>query len=74
MLAISCRVLTDNPTQFVLEFGARNGQMANVALSLELKVAFTNMLQLACKEASWDLNAVASHFVPPSANATQVLH
>ena len=74
MLAVSCRVVTDNPTQFVLEFGARNGQMANVALSLELKVAFTNMLQLACKEAAWDLSAVASHFVTPSANATQVLH
>lgn len=74
MLAVSCRVVTDSPTQFVLEFGARNGQMANVALSLELKVAFTNMLQMACKEAAWDLSAPSSHFVAPQPNTTQVLH
>lgn len=74
MLAVSCRVVTDNPTQFVLEFAARNGQIANVALSLELKIAFTNMLQLACKEASWDLSTPSSHFVAPQPNATQVLH
>lgn len=74
MLAVSCRVVTDSPAQFVLEFGARNGQMANVALSLELKVAFTNMLQMACKEAAWDLSAPSSHFVAPQSSATQVLH
>jgi hypothetical protein len=74
MLPISSRVVTDNPTQFVLEFSARNGQVANVALSVELKVAFTNMLQMACKEAAWDLNAPSSHFVAPSSNTTQVLH
>ena len=74
MLAISSRVVTDNPTQFVIEFSARNGQVANVALSLELKVALTNMLQMACKEAAWDLNAPSSHFVAPSSNTTQVLH
>ena len=74
MLAISSRVVTDNPTQFVLEFSARNGQVANVALSLELKAALTNMLQMACKEAAWDLSAPSSHFVAPSSNTTQVLH
>jgi hypothetical protein len=74
MLAVSCRVVTDSQTQFAFEFAARGGQMANVALSLELKVAFTNMLKLACKEAAWYLNAPGSHFVTPSANATQVLH
>jgi hypothetical protein len=58
----------------VLEFSARNGQVANVALSLELKTALTNMLQMACKEAAWDLNAPSSHFVAPSSNTTQVLH
>jgi hypothetical protein len=74
MLIVSCRVVTDGPTQFVLEFGARNGQKANVVLSLELKIAFTNMLQLACKEAAWDLTAPSSHFIAPQSNAAQVLH
>ena len=74
MLAVSCRVVTDSPAQFVLEFGARNGQMANVALSLELKIAFTNMLQMAFKEAAWDLSTPSSHFVAPQSSATQVLH
>lgn len=74
MLAVSCRVVTDRPTQFVLEFGARNGQIANVALSLELKIAFTNMLQMAFKEAAWDLGTPASHFVAPQSSAMQVLH
>jgi hypothetical protein len=74
MLAISCRVVTDSSAQFALEFTARNGQIANVALSLELKVAFTNMLQMACKEAAWDLKTPSSHFVAPQTNVTQVLH
>lgn len=74
MLAISSRVVTDSSTQFVIEFIARNGQVANVALSLELKAAFTNMLQMACKEAAWDLNTPSSHFVVPSSNTTQVVH
>lgn len=74
MLAISCRVVTDSATQFAFEFLARNGQRANVALSLELKVAFTSMLEMACKEAVWDLGMHASHVVSPQASATQVLH
>jgi hypothetical protein len=32
------------------------------------------MLQLACKEAVWDLTAPSSHFIAPQSNAAQVLH
>jgi hypothetical protein len=74
MLSIACKVLTDNATQFVLEFSARDGVNAQIAFNAELKVAFSNMLQLACKEAAWDIGVQNSHFVTPPLASSQVLH
>jgi hypothetical protein len=74
ILANACRVLTDDPTQFVLELSSRAGQVVNIALTLELKIGFGNMLQLASKEAAWDVGLQASHFVAPPASAAQVFH
>jgi hypothetical protein len=74
MLAIACKVLTDNATQFVLEFSAKDGINAQIAFNAELKIAFGNMLQLASKEAVWDIGVQASHFVPPTVTSSQVLH
>lgn len=74
MLAIACKVLTDNATQFVLEFSAKDGINAQIAFNAELKSAFGNMLQLASKEAVWDIGVQASHFVPPAVTSSQVLH
>ena len=74
MLATACKVLTDNATQFVLEFTAKEGVHAQVAFNAELKIAFGNMLQLATKEAAWDIGLQSSHFVAPQASAPQVLH
>jgi hypothetical protein len=74
MLANSCRVITDSPTQFVIELGSRAGQVVNIALTLELKIAFGNMLQLASKEAAWDISLHSSHFITPQASGAQVLH
>ena len=74
MLAIACKVLTDNATQFVLEFSAKDGINAQIAFNAELKIAFGNMLQLASKEAVWDIGVQASHFVPPAVTSSQVLH
>jgi hypothetical protein len=74
MLAIACKVLTDNATQFVLEFSAKDGINAQIAFNAELKIAFGNMLQLASKEAVWDIGVQASHFVAPAVTSSQVLH
>lgn len=74
MLAIACKLLTDNATQFVLEFSAKDGINAQIAFNAELKIAFGNMLQLASKEAVWDIGVQASHFVPPAVTSSQVLH
>ena len=74
MLANSCRVITDSPTQFVIELSSRAGQVVNIALTLELKIAFGNMLQLASKEAAWDIGLNSSHFITPQASGAQVLH
>lgn len=74
MLAIACKVLTDNATQFVVEFSAKDGINAQIAFNAELKIAFGNMLQLASKEAVWDIGVQASHFIPPAVTSSQVLH
>lgn len=74
MLATTCKVLTDNATQFVLEFSAKDGINVQVAFNAELKVAFGNMLQLASKEAIWDIGLQNSHFVASPMSAIQVLH
>jgi hypothetical protein len=74
MLAIACKVLTDKVTQFVLEFSAKDGINAQIAFNAELKIAFGNMLQLASKEAAWDIGVQSSHFITPPVTSSQVLH
>ena len=74
MLAIACHVLADNETQFVLEFSAKDGTNAQVSFNADLKIAFGNMLQLASKEAVWDVGVQSSHFVSPPVSSSQVLH
>lgn len=74
MLAIACKVLTDNATQFVLDFSAKDGINAQVSFNAELKIAFANMLQLASKEAAWDMGVQSSHFMASQASSAQVLH
>jgi len=74
MLAIACKVLTDNATEFVLEFSAKDGINAQIAFNAELKIAFGNMLQLASKEAAWHIGVQTTHFVPSPVTSSQVLH
>jgi hypothetical protein len=74
MLAIACKVLTDSATQFVLEFSAKDDMSAQIAFNAELKIAFGNMLQLASKEAAWDIGVQNSQFVAPPVSNSQVLH
>jgi hypothetical protein len=74
LLAVSCEIVEDTQTQFVLDLSARDGKRARVALSMELKIAFANMLQLATKEAGWDINLQGRHVMAPQATSQHVVH
>ena len=41
---------------------------------MELKIAFANMLQLATKEAGWDINLQGRHVMAPQATSQHVVH
>lgn len=73
-LAVACEIVEDNATQFVLDLSARDQKRARVAFSMELKIAFANMLQLAIKEAGWDINLQGRHVIHPQISSQPVLH
>lgn len=55
MLAIQCIVISAENQLPNLELQCKNGQSVKMALSNELVHALTNMMQLATREAGWDL-------------------
>ncbi len=55
MLAIQCIVISEENQLPHLELQCKSGQSVKIALSNELVHALTNMMQLATREASWDL-------------------
>lgn len=55
MLAIQCTVISAEEQLPHLELQCKNGQAVKIALSNELVHAMTNMMQLATREAGWDL-------------------
>lgn len=61
MLAIQCAIVTDEELSSgkakppTLELQCTNGQAVKMALNNELVLAVTNMMQLATREAGWDL-------------------
>lgn len=74
VLAVECHVDTSQAAIFQLVFKAVQGESIKMGLTLELLVALTNMMQLATREAGWDLlmlqHNVAKHLYPNE----QVLH
>ncbi len=74
LLAVNCEIVEDTQTQFVLDLSARDGKRARVALSMELKIAFANMLQLATKEAGWDISLQGRHVMAPQVNSQHIVH
>lgn len=74
MLVVECHVDTTQAAIFQLVFKAVQGESIKMGLTLELLVALTNMMQLATREAGWDLLMlqynVAKHLYPNE----QVLH
>ncbi len=74
LLAVNCEIVEDTQTQFVLDLSSRDAKRARVALSMELKIAFANMLQLATKEAGWDISLQSRHFMLPQVNSQHIVH
>ncbi len=74
LLAVNCEIVEDTQTQFVLDLSARDAKRARVALSMELKIAFANMLQLATKEAGWDISLQGRHVMTPQVNSQHIVH
>lgn len=74
LLAIQCVIVTAENSQSQLELHCKNGQVVKMALSSELVHAMTSMMQLATREAAWDLlfsNDASQANIPPS---SAVLH
>lgn len=74
MLAVQCMIVfTENQTPH-LELQCNNGQSVKMALSNELVRAVTNMMQLATREAGWDLLMTANDTQISVISAQQVFH
>ncbi len=73
LLAIQCITITAEGQPPSLELQCLGGQAVKIALNNELVHALTNMMQLATREATWDLPLVADK---PQSNLTlgQSLH
>lgn len=74
MLAHDCNLITapDAPTS--LELKSRSGAMMKIVLSGELTQALGHMLQLATKEAVWDIGFATSRIVMKETSTRPVLH
>ena len=80
MLAVQCVIISSENASSQktppphLEFQCTNGQAVKILLSNELVYAVTNMMQLATREAGWDL-LMATNATQVNLNASQqVLH
>lgn len=80
MLAVQCVIVTDEalssgkPQPPTLELQCTNGQAVKMALNNELVLAVTNMMQLATREAGWDLLMTADKTQAGLNPVQQVLH
>ncbi len=74
MLAVQCVIISSENTVPHLELQCTNGQAVKIALSKELVYAVTNMMQLATREAGWDLLMVSNSTEISLNPSQQVLH
>lgn len=73
ILPSDCRLMKVGD-QTVLELQSREGHLARIPMTPELIQALTNMLQLTCKDAGWDLNFSASPLLISEPTTQHVLH
>ena len=74
MLAVQCMLVTIGNLPPQLELQCTNGQAVKIALTHELVHAITSMMQLATREAGWDLMMDADAKLVNIISATQTLH
>jgi len=75
LLAVQCMVVTIGSLPPQLELQCTNGQSVNIALTNELVHAVTSMMQLATREAGWDLLVSADNTqVSIMSSPTSMLH
>jgi len=74
LLAKDCHlvVIPDQPSS--LELTARDGATIKIALSAELTQAMGHMLQLATREAAWDISFTTNRIMMSETSARPVLH
>lgn len=74
ILVVSCDIKEDRAEKSSLSFKANAGEVVTMGLTLELVVALTNMMQLATKEASWDLLMLQKHATRHLVPSSEVIH
>lgn len=74
ILAFHCGLASHDDAHSILEIQAKDGKTIRIVLNVELLLALSNMLQLATKEAAWDLGFASSHFMMTDHSARPVIH
>ncbi len=74
VLVVQCNVMQTETQTSQLIFQAHQGESIKMGLTLELLVALTNMMQLATREAGWDLLLLQNNTALHLTQTAQVLH
>ncbi len=74
MLAVQCVIISTENAPPHLELQCTNGQAVKIVLSNELVYAVVNMMQLATREAGWDLLMISNSTQISLNPSQQVLH
>jgi len=74
LLAKDCRLVVSPDLPSSLEFTSRDGATIKMALSSELTQALGHMLQLATREAAWDISLTTNRIMMSESSARPVLH
>jgi len=73
-LAKDCQLVMTPESPSSLEFKAKDGATIKIALSSELTQALGHMLQLATREAAWDINFATNRIMMAESSTRPVLH
>ena len=74
LLAIDCQIISRDNAQSKLELRTIDGELVHIPLSQTLAQALGNMLQLATREAAWDLSLPSSQIIVSELKTQPVLH
>lgn len=75
VLPSDCRLVNqDQGKKYRLELEAKDAYTVRIPLSTEISQALINMLQLATREAGWDLSLVAGQIIMGEPTSRPVLH